>query len=33
MPEGDPYSTVFSDVNTFRACVQLCDYDPCQFVT
>jgi hypothetical protein len=33
MPEGDPYSTVFINVGTFSACVELCNYDPCEFVT
>jgi hypothetical protein len=33
MPEGDPYSKVIPDVPNFAACVELCNYDPCQFVT
>lgn len=33
MPEEDPYSSAFSNINTFASCVQLCNYDPCQFVT
>lgn len=33
MPANDASTQVFSQVPTFDACVELCDYDPCAFVT
>lgn len=33
MPDSDPFSQTISNVGTFAACVELCNYDPCEFVT
>lgn len=33
MADNDAYSETFSNISTFAACVDLCNYDPCEFVT
>jgi hypothetical protein len=33
MPDNDPYSKTIRNVSTFAACVETCNYDPCEFVT
>lgn len=33
VPDNDAYSENIFNVTSFSACVDLCNYDPCQFVT
>lgn len=33
MPDSDPYSRTIYNVKSFSDCVELCNYDPCQFAT
>lgn len=33
MADNDAYSETFNNISIFAACVDLCNYDPCEFVT
>jgi hypothetical protein len=33
VPDNDAYSENIFNVTSFSACVDLCNYDPCEFVT
>ena len=33
MPDDDAFSESFFNVSSFSECVDLCNYDPCEFVS
>lgn len=33
MPDDDAFSESFLNVSSFSECVDLCNYDPCEFVS